>query len=621
MRERRTTWPIGRLLFPGVAACVLLAPNTGVSAGPTNEDPDVALDAGPENEERIVKAVSEEQSQRRAMQNVALKARAKKWTTSFTGTVCETHIMAREMDRLGGQLIIAGEPAGSDLKARAAYLKELVDGAVKDARRIPDMSLKLQRDKKSKMAQAEARARRIPAITSLANRDKWEEAEKNLYNSLDEISAIALWYYVADRAKMLSPFETTRKKIDEEMAKRRTEAAQAAMQSEIEARLPDLDGLVSQVKTAAEAVRSNGMADFGGEMLSGPQLVQRYGQQWKSTMVVLMQCRALNAARAGAPDGNSLQAADDLKDKTAKFSDQMALALVTLIEADAEQVPEQQAREHYLAYLPVVGLLNTLSQKGKLAEVALPALDRLAARSSVLVSEVDAYRAATDDLLRWRRRTTQAYADREEENFPTAKEQLADASSGERSLRDAQKNGLDDFPVWAILETLSPEIIDQPVRAGQLTGLPTGSKKIAVNPFKDRTLVQCAVADHLDAELALLKTELLVDGSSPPLSLAAATALATAERGDLVAVGGNITQVAVDAVITRFRDLSQSLWPLALSEFQNDTATDDHPLEQILFRFTIRPVWLQHEYLFARMEEPPAEEEEPPADEEPPVKE
>jgi hypothetical protein len=368
---------------------------------------------------------------------------------------------------------------------------------------------------------------------------------------------------------------------------------------------------VSQVKTAAEAVRSNGMADFDGEMLSGPQLVQRYGEQWKSTMVVLMQCRALNAARAGAPEGESLPAADELKDKAAKFADQVALALVTLIEADAEQVPEQQTREHYLAYLPVVGLLNTLSQEDKLAEAASPALDQLAARSSVLASEVEAYRAATDDLLRWRRRTAQAYADREEENFPTAQKQLVEACSGQRSLRDAQKTGLRDFPVWSILETVSPKIIDQPVRAGQLTGLPTGSKKIAVNPFTDRTLVQCAVADHLDAELALLKTELLVDGSSPPLSLAAATALATAERGDLVAVGGNVEQVAVDAVITRFRDLSQSLWPLALSDFQNDAATTANPLKQILFRFTIQPVWLQHEYLFARVGEQQVEEEQP----------
>jgi hypothetical protein len=117
----------------------------------------------------------------------------------------------------------------------------------------------------------------------------------------------------------------------------------------------------------------------------------------------------------------------------------------------------------------------------------------------------------------------------------------------------------------------------------------------------DRSLVQLEVANHLDAELQLLKAELLTNESAPPLTLAAATALATAERGDLVSVGGTIKQIAVDGVVTRFRDLKPSGWPLALSKF-DDGGIRLRPFRQILFRYTIQPVWLQHECVFARVQ-------------------
>jgi hypothetical protein len=112
------------------------------------------------------------------------------------------------------------------------------------------------------------------------------------------------------------------------------------------------------------------------------------------------------------------------------------------------------------------------------------------------------------------------------------------------------------------------------------------------------------VGHQLNAEIEVLKAELLLDDSLPPLSLPAATALVTAERGDLVALGGNIRLVAIDAVVTRFRDLNPPLWPLALAEFDTDGAIRERPLSQVLFRYTVEPAWLQHEYLFARVSPP-----------------
>ena len=156
----------------------------------------------------------------------------------------------------------------------------------------------MTRDKSVAHETAANRAKRLPGITSLAKRGNWDEAYESLYAVRDEVSSMGLWYFQADQTGMLNHFEVARRAIEEEVTKRRVAAAQESMKQEIEQLLPDLDGLVSRVRAAAESIRSTGMADFGGEMFSGPQLVQRFGEEWKNSLVAAMQCCR---AQCGAP--------------------------------------------------------------------------------------------------------------------------------------------------------------------------------------------------------------------------------------------------------------------------------------------------------------------------------
>jgi hypothetical protein len=563
----------------------------------------------------VQQVTKQEVALRTQIQQVAAKVAEKKWTASYAADVRKTHMAARQLDRLADRLAVEGEPAGVDLRARAVYLDRLVSQVADDCRKIPGVASEMSKDKSVAHEKAANMAKRLTGITLLTKRGNWEEAYLSLYALRDEVSAMALWYFQADQAGMLNHFEETRRAIEAEVTKRRVEAAQAAMKEEIERQLPDFNGLVARVRTAAESVRSTGMADFGGEMFSGPQLLQRFGEEWKNQLVLAMQCGALNAARRGATQGSDLEAAVALEKQQPEFAKQVVSALVELIRADVEQAPEEQVRERYLAYLPVVATFNALSPEDALAQAAAPALDELAARSQTLAAEVKAYRTVTDDLLRWRRRIAAAYAQRALENFPPITDTFKEAGAGQEVLRDVvpatarspQRVGL-RTPVWQVLEAVVPQLLEKPVSVDHLTGLPV-STRMTVSGYNDRTLVQVTVGDHLEAELQLLKAELLLGGSSKPLSLAAASAVVTAERGDLVSLGGTIRQVAVDAVVTRFGSLKPSLWPLALCDFDADSATHDRPLAQILFRYTVEPAWLHHEYLFARLApvETPAE--------------
>jgi hypothetical protein len=459
------------------------------------------------------------------------------------------------------------------------------------------------------MKMASSRAQRLPAIGTLANQGKWAEAEQNLYKIVDEVSSMSIWYQHQDQVKMLKPFLAAQNAVDEAMKKQRVKAAQDALATSIEAQLPDLDNLLSQLRSAADSVRTTGGADFEGENLTGPQLMARFGDEWRRVQVAAMQCRALNLARQGATDGQSVKSVDELHTRLERFSADMATALVALIEADAEQAPEGEVRQRYLAYLPTVGAMLAQSPQGSLANQAAPALERLAARSPGLAAEVETYRGATDDLLRWRRRVAAAYAASRQGDFPPHLERYRQAAAEEKHLSPLMpatsptpKAGL-PVPASQILQNLGTTLVGKTVTAQRFYGLPK-SKKIDISQYANRTVFQVNVGDQLDAELEVLRAELLVGGAGQPLSLAAATALATAERGDLVAVGGTYERAAVDGLVSRFSQLSTSAWPMAFGEdVLVDPATVNGPLRQVLMRFVLKPAWLQHEYMFVHLDE------------------
>jgi len=146
-------------------------------------------------------------------------------------------------------------------------------------------------------------------------------------------------------------------------------------------------------------------------------------------------------------------------------------------------------------------------------------------------------------------------------------------------------------------------LVGKTVTAQRFHGLPT-SKKIDISHYANRSVFQVNVDDRLDAELEVLRAELLVTDASLPLTLAAAAAVTTAERGDLVAVGGSYEQVVLDGLVSRFSQLRTSAWPMAFSEKAwDDAATVDEPLKQVLMRFVLKPAWLQHEYMFVEVDQ------------------
>ena len=117
------------------------------------------------------------------------------------------------------------------------------------------------------------------------------------------------------------------------------------------------------------------------------------------------------------------------------------------------------------------------------------------------------------------------------------------------------------------------------------------------------TYVTCrSIAGSYAPAIAALRSDLMVTDQTPPLSLAAAVAIDSAERGDAVALGGNVSGMHLEGLITRFAGLPDSAWPLeTLTMSRVILKTDSSLLPNVVVRFELQPRWAQHEYFFTNL--------------------
>jgi hypothetical protein len=101
----------------------------------------------------------------------------------------------------------------------------------------------------------------------------------------------------------------------------------------------------------------------------------------------------------------------------------------------------------------------------------------------------------------------------------------------------------------------------------------------------------------IDSEILSLEKDLLVTSQSPPLSLAATQAIATAKQGKYSAVGGSASTVKIEAFGIRFAklpDAMNAIVPIA------QLPTTNGELGNMLMRVNLNPTWVQHRYFFKK---------------------
>jgi hypothetical protein len=508
------------------------------------------------------------------------------------------------LDRIGDRLAVLGEGAGVDFKSRSYELNDDIRPVISAYRALPGVPAIISKNLSLLQKKTDEKLGLIPKAENLAKQNRWDDLETLVYAAVDELEVMGTWYDTDQRKRSIWRFRSAAAPLLRQCDEARKNAVQEALTQARSQQSPQFDALLGEIRKATAALKTAGTVDVGGQPLTGPALLRLFAQRWTDAQAAALRCQGLTwIIEASSPEFTALAQTH------AKFSQDVVPALADLIAADVAHVTAENARARYVEYLRVLGPIVSLTADDKLAEAVGPRLAEVASKSPELAAEVEAYRKATSQLLRWRARTAAAYAKARQLQFPPVEQQFLAAvkdspegkglvSEKDPSTAEAALPGNVSAPT--IMERASKKLVGQPALVARLVGLPTAAK-MACSRYGERTYSRVALpSPPLDAQFAGLRGDLMVD-KGPPLTLEAAAAIMLTQRGDLEAVGGEIKGAYLEPLVWRFAALPpilQTLLPLGATLAERQDTPWTH---QVVMRFDVGPKWVQSKYYFVEL--------------------
>lgn len=513
----------------------------------------------------------------------------------------------RRLRRIAVDLQMHGEPAGSDFAQRAAVLqKQLVEiiNRFKATQAGVAHANKTRQFLQTPKA-VQARQAVVLKLRQLMQQQKWLEAYKLLYDTTDELASVVAFLGPMD--SYLNMFSSFIMSINTNRNRLFREQVLDVLMKAGTAQRPDTTELLRRVSAAASGLRANQTVDVDGKMLTGPACLEHFTGAWKQVHLASLRCRAIDWARrpplpqTGAPPARDPKWIDEAE--YARFCTEHSKALIGFIEADSERAQGQEASQLYMQYLEILPRVVAQTADGDLAAAAEAALEKLAAKSPGFHQQVQAYRSATDELLRWRERTVASAVESRAAEFTSSDELMKQATVSRqefRGLLDATTPLLENARLIGSVPEVMPvairEMMDKQVLVRDVVGLPGGA--LGVARYKSRHYSMVSAYSAAD-EIQRLKQDLLVTEQLPPLTLAAAAAIDSAGRGDYVAVGGLVRGVHIEGLIPRFAVLPEGgVVMVALGPLPKEPS-DNLLLAHVLMRLNVVPTWVAHRYFFS----------------------
>ncbi|MEM9944298.1 MAG: hypothetical protein AAF939_22275, partial [Planctomycetota bacterium] len=147
------------------------------------------------------------------------------------------------------------------------------------------------------------------------------------------------------------------------------------------------------------------------------------------------------------------------------------------------------------------------------------------------------------------------------------------------------------------IPTLSEHFVGKNAVAKSVTPI---NDSAAFSRYDNRLWTAVVGEFDLSAETALLEKDLFVDADNPALSLDAAAGLLTAKKRIVAEVGGEITEVLVEAMGNRFSNLPDAMDSMVPLDSAPEIETTSK-LNNSLLRFNIEPKWIRHDYFFKKL--------------------
>jgi hypothetical protein len=156
-------------------------------------------------------------------------------------------------------------------------------------------------------------------------------------------------------------------------------------------------------------------------------------------------------------------------------------------------------------------------------------------------------------------------------------------------------------PAPPIVSVATARLIGKPAVVLGWTRLP-GESKSAIATFRSRVYATCPAPIDLTTPIAELRSALMITDQAPAMSLAAASAVAGAERGNFEAVGGQIAGLYLETLVARFASLPAPAAAIApLGDLPEGIDPKKPALSQAAMRFELSPKWVNAGCFFHRL--------------------
>lgn len=519
-------------------------------------------------------------------------------------TIGEIHAALSRIERLGKRLQIFGETAGYDFERRSEFGRRDLNSVMSAIRRLPNADRRINSGYAVYTREAQAKRAGLKRLEALLKREAYAEALEKINEVIDELSMMGIWYPIDKQESVMKAFWNVRGVANKAMQEKWEQQAADQLAAAAAEREPDFATLIAALREASRTLATQAEVDFGGQPCSGPAVLRSAAERWEALHLSAVRYRAL-CWMDSRPEAEKALA--QMRRAHREFHDNMVPQLIALIEADTKRAGADEAESLYRAYLDAVAPLVPRVVDDTFRVKLETALNALAAKSPELAAKVAAYRAATDDILAWRRRAAESAADaRQRSSEPLTEVYLQGVLPGEESPGLVRQGSADTDaasllgPAPRIMRAAAAKWTDKQVFWDRFIGLKP-AVAMSVAEYRHRCYAQMRLPETIAGEVAALEQDLLVSQSGGPLTLDAAVALATARRGDLTSVGGKIGEAEMESVPTRFATMPEagrSLIPLG--PLPDETATRDM-IREVLVRFVIEPEWLQGEHFFIEL--------------------
>ncbi|MDX1948523.1 MAG: hypothetical protein SFU86_24265 [Pirellulaceae bacterium] len=587
---RHASWLVAIVLGLRAASMALAAPSTSAPELPLLVRPDEI------NMPLLERAVAIDQMARQTVEQLEARPVPAQFTAAEVAQVGQGVVACYFLNAFGKQLGDRCEAAGFDYQLRQEGYRKRIDIIVDKWRKAPGY----RQDDLHRLAKQvhDAGVAQLPGLEARIQQGELEAVERVLLGTIAELSRYTVWLGSSGNPYLIPFNNLLLNKVEPPLHELRIKRTVDDLTAVLAQATVNFEDLPAQLARARADVGRVGVAPWGSESLGGPDIIGRVGDEWRRVQIRAQRMVLAEAARR-ITHGPVPLGAEKTISALGNMQQQLLAGLSELVKADTARVPAAEAPALYERYVAEIARLAQLGQRDEIRAALEPVLVELAAKEPGFKTEVESYATATTELLRWRRRVAAAQARHRLRNALTPAGTLLAIGRKQNTpgLFVVEAGGfhsalLDSAP--AVLGLWRERAIGRQVTAIGVTGL-GGGKSIGMYQGRTYARFTLPISTAVDNETRAIKQALLVSPGRPALSLDAALAIAAADAGNYAHVGGSLTELTLEPVLTRFLLLSdRSVGLLPVGPLPPEPLLFDMR-PQVMVRFDLAPSWVGHE--------------------------